>query len=189
MTPAAVFDRQREPWWQQEHLARAVPALLSCQLRSRHRPVLTVARSGYGAFQSVASGSGRSFAGSSSRQAVTQVIGLSAYRAYGPNWCVFPRPSVAPVSSRYSRPLGGPCPQHSGTTESSFRYRSAAGSFARSSPRFRPPLRPVPNPAVGLHPSRPPNSARPPLGAWTSGTAQRAWDTSGSGTGGDGPAR
>jgi hypothetical protein len=84
MTPVAVFVRQRESWWQHEHLARAVPALLSCELRSRHRPVLTVARSGYGAFQSVASGSGHSFAGSSSRPAVTQVIGLSAYRVYGP---------------------------------------------------------------------------------------------------------
>jgi len=48
MTPVAVFVRQRESWWQHEHRARAVPALLSCELRSRHRPVLTVARSACG---------------------------------------------------------------------------------------------------------------------------------------------
>jgi hypothetical protein len=48
---------------------------LSCQLRSRHRPVLTVARSLIGASQSVASGSGHSLAGISGghgRQVGTQ---------------------------------------------------------------------------------------------------------------------
>src|SRR5665811_1714931 len=48
MTPAAVFVRQRGSGGITNILARSVPCSLSCQLRSRHRPVLTVARSASG---------------------------------------------------------------------------------------------------------------------------------------------
>ena len=67
---------------------------------------------------------GRSSGGSSSRQACDPshrfggVTGV--YRAYAASCCVLPRPSVTPVSPSLLPTPGGPCPQHSGTTESSF---------------------------------------------------------------------
>lgn len=97
---------------------------------------------------------------------VTQVIGLGVYRAYRACCCVLPRPLVTPVSPRYSRPLGGPCPQHSGTTESSFTIFHRLGHERDLLPEFDhhfvpspswqsayisadPPTRPARRPATG----------------------------------------
>ena len=77
-----------------------------------------------------------------------------------------PQTLVAPVSPRCSRPFGGPCPQHSGTTESSFTISHRLGHEHDLLPKFdylfvpspsrqwayglaEPPTRPPRRPATG----------------------------------------